>query len=340
MKPRKVIFGIFLAPMVVSVLIVIIFIFMLVDGNSSSGNGDITVSGLPQCIKEEMVIASLQCQEKYKHPASVTLAQIIQESTGKNEGLSGLAYTYHNLFGIKAGKNWTGKTCTLFTSEQRPDGSSYQIRAIFRAYDSYTECIVDRSRLLNSSSSYPVEGVSDPKEFARCLKKWATDIDYPETLIGHMDKYNLYVYDNMSVESYNQQKLSSGNKVVEKAKEKIGCKYVWGAGHSMNEIKNPQLSTFDCSSFVCWSYYQAGIDIGNMTTKELVVAGIEISQSELRPGDIILFARNKGGTTPSHVSIYIGEGKMIHAPRTGDVVKIVNYSEHWKDRTICFRRLY
>ena len=138
MKPRKVIFGIFLAPMVVSVLIVIIFIFMLVDGNSSSGNGDITVSGLPQCIKEEMVIASLQCQEKYKHPASVTLAQIIQESTGKNSGLSGLAYTYHNLFGIKAGKNWTGKTCTLFTSEQRSDGSSYQIRATFRAYDSYT----------------------------------------------------------------------------------------------------------------------------------------------------------------------------------------------------------
>lgn len=195
MKPRKVIFGIFLAPLAVSVLIVIIFIFMLVDGNSSSGNGDITVSGLPQCIKEEMVIASLQCQEKYKHPASVTLAQIIQESTGKNSGLSGLAYTYHNLFGIKAGKNWTGKTCTLFTSEQRPDGSSYQIRAIFRAYDSYTESIEDRSRLLNSSSSYPVEGVSDPKEFARCLKKWATDIDYPETLIGHMDKYNLYVYD-------------------------------------------------------------------------------------------------------------------------------------------------
>ena len=54
-----------------------------------------------------------------------------------------------------------------------------------------------------------------------------------------MDKYNLYVYDNMSVESYNQQKLSSGNKVVEKAKEKIGCKYVWGAGHSMNENKKP-----------------------------------------------------------------------------------------------------
>lgn len=89
MKPRKVIFGIFLAPLAVSVLIVIIFIFMLVDGNSSSGNGNITVSGLPQCIKEEMVIASLQCQEKYKHPASVTLAQIIQESTGKNSGLSG-----------------------------------------------------------------------------------------------------------------------------------------------------------------------------------------------------------------------------------------------------------
>ena len=53
MKPRKVIFGIFLAPLAVSVLIVIIFIFMLVDVNSSSGNGDITVSGLPQCIKRK-----------------------------------------------------------------------------------------------------------------------------------------------------------------------------------------------------------------------------------------------------------------------------------------------
>lgn len=331
--------GFFLAPLIISVLIASMFVFMLVDGSSSTDN-NATVLGLPECVKEEMVIASLECQEKYKHPASVTLAQIIQESTGRYEGLSGLAYTYHNLFGIKAGKNWTGKTCTLATKEEDSNGNTSQIKAKFRAYDSYTESIEDRSKLLNSSSNYPVEGVIESREFAKCLKKWATDIDYTETLIGHMDKYNLYTYDNMTVEMYQQQKLSGGSKVVEKAKEKLGCKYVWGGGHSMDAIQNPLQNVFDCSSFVCWSYYQSGINIGNKTTKELVVSGSEITQAQMQPGDIILFARNKGGTTPSHVSIYVGNGQMIHAPQTGDVVKIVNYSDHWKDRTICYRRLY
>lgn len=336
---KKIIIGFFLTPLIVSVLIVLIFVFMLVDGSSSADN-NATVLGLPECVKEEMVIASLECQEKYKHPASVTLAQIIQESSGKYEGLSGLAYTYHNLFGIKAGKNWTGKTCTLATQEEDSGGNVSQIKAKFRAYDSYTESIEDRSKLLNSSSNYSVEGVIDAQEFANCLKKWATDIDYTATLIDHMDKYNLYVYDNMTVESYQQHKLSSGSKIVEKAKGKLGCKYVWGAGHSMDEIQNPLQNVFDCSSFICWSYYQSGINIGNKTTKELVVIGSEISQAQIQPGDIILFARNKGGTVPSHVSIYIGNGQMIHAPNTGDVVKIVNYSDHWKDRTVCCRRLY
>lgn len=336
---KKIIVGFFLVPLIVSVLIVLIFVFMLVDGSSSTDN-NATVLGLPECIKEEMVIASLECQEKYKHPASVTLAQIIQESSGEYEGLSGLAYTYHNLFGIKADKNWTGKICTLTTQEEDYSGNASQIKAKFRAYDSYTESIADRSKLLNSSSNYLVEGVIDAREFANCLKKWATDIDYTATLIEHMDKYNLYVYDDMTVESYQQQKLSSGSKIVEKAKEKLGCKYVWGGGHSMDEIQNPLQNVFDCSSYICWSYYQSGINIGNKTTKELIVSGNEVSWAQMQPGDIILFARNKGGITPSHVSIYVGNGQMIHAPRTGDVVKIVNYSDYWKDRTICCRRLY
>lgn len=333
---KKVFLGLFLTPFIISILIVVVFIFMLVNGNTSSDNNSIL--GLPECIKEEMIIASLDCQERYHHPASVTLAQIIQESSGENAGLSALAYTYHNLFGIKAGSNWSGKTCTFFTSEQNGDGTSYQIRATFRAYDSYTESIEDRSKLLDSSSNYPIEGIDDSKEFARCLKKWATDIDYPKKLIDHMNKYNLYVYDEMTVESYNQLKNSRGNKIIEKAKEKLGCKYVWGAGHTINEIKDPMQSIFDCSSFVCWVFYQSGIDIGNKTTKELVVAGNEVTEPQI--GDIILFTRNKGNTIPSHVAIYMGNDQMIHAPSTGDVVKIVTYSSYWKDRTICYRRFY
>src|SRR5699024_774231 len=121
---KKVVLVFFLMPFIISILIIVIFIFMLVDGTGSSN--DNTVFGLPTCIKEEMVVASLQCQEKYHHPASVTLAQIIQESSGKYDGLSGLAYNYHNLFGLKAGTTWMGKTCSLSTTEQDENGNIYQ----------------------------------------------------------------------------------------------------------------------------------------------------------------------------------------------------------------------
>lgn len=55
---KKVVLVFFLMPFIISILIIVIFIFMLVDGSGSS-NDNTTVFGLPSCIKEEMVVASL-----------------------------------------------------------------------------------------------------------------------------------------------------------------------------------------------------------------------------------------------------------------------------------------
>ncbi|NUP67198.1 MAG: C40 family peptidase [Nonomuraea sp.] len=98
------------------------------------------------------------------------------------------------------------------------------------------------------------------------------------------------------------------------AVSKLGRPYVWGA-------EGPD--TFDCSGLVQWAYARAGVRMPRVTHQQWVT-GPQVPLSQAQPGDL-LFWRNDP-TNPdyiSHVAIYWGNGKMLHAPRTGDVVKIV-----------------
>jgi cell wall-associated NlpC family hydrolase len=105
--------------------------------------------------------------------------------------------------------------------------------------------------------------------------------------------------------------------VLTAAVSKLGRPYVWGA-------EGPD--SFDCSGLVQWAYAQAGISVPRVTHQQFV-SGPQIPFDQAQPGDL-LFWRNDP-TNPgyvSHVAIYWGDGKMLHAPRTGDVVKIVPVS--------------
>ncbi|TQS20083.1 NlpC/P60 family protein [Microbispora hainanensis] len=99
------------------------------------------------------------------------------------------------------------------------------------------------------------------------------------------------------------------------AVSKLGRPYVWGA-------EGPD--SFDCSGLVQWAYAQAGVRMPRVTYQQWVT-GPQVPLSQAQPGDL-LFWRNDP-TNPgyiSHVAIYWGNGKMLHAPHTGDVVKIAN----------------
>ncbi|WP_311931778.1 NlpC/P60 family protein [Microbispora sp. H11081] len=103
--------------------------------------------------------------------------------------------------------------------------------------------------------------------------------------------------------------------VLTAAVSKLGRPYVWGA-------EGPD--TFDCSGLVQWAYAQAGVRMPRVTYQQWVT-GPQVPLSQAQPGDL-LFWRNDP-TNPgyiSHVAIYWGDGKMLHAPRTGDVVKIAD----------------
>lgn len=132
-----------------------------------------------------------------------------------------------------------------------------------------------------------------------------------------------------------------GNKIANMALSKRGSPYVYGACHSMSEIANPNQSSFDCSGLVNWAFYQSGVNIGSNSTKTLANKGVSVSRNNMQAGDIILFSSNGSASGIHHVGIYIGGGNMVHAPQTGDVVKIASlsssyYQAHWYD----VRRLY
>ncbi|EPY2278705.1 NlpC/P60 family protein [Clostridium sporogenes] len=99
--------------------------------------------------------------------------------------------------------------------------------------------------------------------------------------------------------------------VVGYAMQFQGVPYVWGG-------TSP--SGFDCSGFVQYVYRNAaGIELPRDTYGQ-IGAGTRVSQDQLQPGDLVF-------PHTGHVGIYIGGGQMIHAPQTGDVVKI---SSVWK----------
>ena len=99
---------------------------------------------------------------------------------------------------------------------------------------------------------------------------------------------------------------------VSAALSKQGSEYVWGA-------KGP--STFDCSGLMQYAYKQAGVSIG-ASTKTQVSEGHSVSASQLQPGDLIFYY-----SPVSHVAMYVGNGKAVHAPTEGDVVKVSDYKK-------------
>lgn len=75
---------------------------------------------------------------------------------------------------------------------------------------------------------------------------------------------------------------------------------------------------WDCSGLVLWAYEQMGIELAHRASKQ-ALAGQPTENPQ--PGDIVIFT-HKGSKSAYHVGIYLGEGKMIHAPRPGMITTI------------------
>jgi len=103
-----------------------------------------------------------------------------------------------------------------------------------------------------------------------------------------------------------------GQGAARAALSKLGRPYVWGA-------KGP--NSFDCSGLMQWAWGQAGVRLGPDTYAQ-IKEGIPVPPGQVRAGDLIFPMSSFGRGGPGHVQMAISDTQVVHAPATGDVVRI------------------
>jgi peptidoglycan DL-endopeptidase CwlO len=97
----------------------------------------------------------------------------------------------------------------------------------------------------------------------------------------------------------------------------LGTPYVWAGS---------QPGGFDCSGLVMWAFAQVGVSLPHSTYADYSL-GVPVSRDQLQPGDLVFF------DGLGHMGIYVGGDQFVHAPHTGDVVKISSLNEGWYSST-------
>lgn len=120
---------------------------------------------------------------------------------------------------------------------------------------------------------------------------------------------------------------SKGQKIVDYALTFLGYPYIYGGSSP---------SGFDCSGFTQYVFKQNGISINRTATSQLK-NGYSVSYANMKPGDIVYFGY---GSTATHVGIYIGNGKFVHAENSSTGVVITSLSQsYYANRFLCAHRI-
>jgi cell wall-associated NlpC family hydrolase len=107
------------------------------------------------------------------------------------------------------------------------------------------------------------------------------------------------------------------DRVALDALQQIGVPYVWGGATPKG---------FDCSGLVMWLYAKYGVALPHFAASQFHL-GPPITRAQLRPGDLVFFHHL------GHVGMYIGNGWVVHAPHTGDWVRMERFSLGWFQAT-------
>jgi cell wall-associated NlpC family hydrolase len=115
-----------------------------------------------------------------------------------------------------------------------------------------------------------------------------------------------------------------GERAAKYALDAVGVPYRWG-GTSM--------SGFDCSGLVYWAYRRLGVSVPH-NSYALWSNGRRVPRSRLKPGDVLVFSGL------GHVGMYIGRGKMVHAPHSGVDVQVVSLARSQYGRRLVGARRF
>jgi cell wall-associated NlpC family hydrolase len=104
----------------------------------------------------------------------------------------------------------------------------------------------------------------------------------------------------------------AGAALARDARAQLGTPYLYGG-------TDPQRG-FDCSGLVAWVHGRAGIVVPRTAAQQFAVAE-PVPREELRPGDLVFFRLDRRSRAVTHVGVYSGQGRFVHAPQSGRVVE-------------------
>jgi cell wall-associated NlpC family hydrolase len=123
----------------------------------------------------------------------------------------------------------------------------------------------------------------------------------------------------------------AANGVLIRALGLVGTPYRYGG--------NSPAGGFDCSGLVQFVFYDsAGVRLPRSTGELVAMEARKVDRDALRPGDLVFF--NPGGGRASHIGIYVGEGRFVHAPSSGGTVRLDQLdAEYWRRAYAGARRI-
>lgn len=242
------------------------------------------------------------------------------KSTGLGEGIELLFSSDPSLYLSSAGslENVTRKQAAELrkyaTAKQRLDATSLTV--------------ADKLRLVQAAEARYRAQAAQVKQ----------KLEQAEALLAKLEKKDrerllkLQAMDEAEREAYSREQARLANSVsgragvaLRYAVKQIGDSYVWGAAGPIR---------WDCSGLTMRAYEQAGVRLPHSSRAQFGY-GRSVARSNLLPGDLVFF-----GTPISHVGIYVGKGKMVHAPRPGARVQIVEFGNYFgRKRYVGARRL-
>lgn len=135
-----------------------------------------------------------------------------------------------------------------------------------------------------------------------------------------------------AVSQFESREISRGDadSLISSAMGLLGVAYRYG-GTSAN-------TGFDCSGFMQYIFRRSMQISLPRTSAEQARMGVAVGRSELQPGDMVFF--NTAGRRISHVGLYIGNNRFIHAPRTGKSIEITSLgNKYWNSKYVTARRI-
>ena len=126
------------------------------------------------------------------------------------------------------------------------------------------------------------------------------------------------------------RRKGNGTDIVSAGKKFIGLPYLWGGMSSFG---------YDCSGF-SYSMCKANGYVIPRDAHEQAAKGLKVELDSLEPGDLLFFAYEEGKGSIHHVGIYYGEGQLLHSPKTGKSVEIVQLSGMEYEKELCAARRY